>query len=51
MVTQSFVLLTPQYMYVSLGIGNVEEFSLLVEGQKEEKEELDKMGTAKRVCF
>ena len=28
----------------------MEEFSLLVEGQKEDKEDADKMGTIKRVC-
>lgn len=37
--------------YVLLGIANVEEFSLLVEGQKEEKEDVEKMGTMKRVCW
>lgn len=36
---------------VLLGITNVEEFSLLVEGQKEEKEEVEKTGTLKRVCI
>ena len=36
---------------VLLGIANVEEFSLLVEGQKEEREEVEKMGTLKRVCI
>lgn len=36
---------------VLLGITNVEEFSLLVEGQKEEREEGEKMGTLKRVCI
>ena len=33
-----------------IGIRNVEEFSLLVEEQKEEKEEVEKTGTLKRVC-
>ena len=33
-----------------VGIANVEEFSLLVEGQKEDKEDAEKMGTIKRVC-
>lgn len=33
----------------SAGIANVEEFSLLVEGQEEHKEDAEKMGTIKRV--
>ncbi|XP_073240951.1 talin-like [Porites lutea] len=33
---------------MKMGITNVEEFSLLVEGQKEEKEEVEKTGTLKR---
>ena len=39
------------HCFILLGIGNVEEFSLLVEGQKEEREDVDKAGTIKRVCF
>ena len=37
--------------FFSAGITNVEEFSLLVEGQKEDKEDADKMGTMKRVTM
>lgn len=33
---------------LKMGIGNVEEFSLLVEGQKEDREDIDRMGTIKR---
>ncbi|XP_020615506.1 talin-2-like [Orbicella faveolata] len=33
---------------MKMGIANTEEFSLLVEGQKEDKEDADKMGTIKR---
>ncbi|KAL9985699.1 hypothetical protein ACROYT_G008133 [Oculina patagonica] len=33
---------------MKMGIANVEEFSLLVEGQKEDKEDAEKMGTIKR---
>ena len=39
------------FLFSSKGITNVEEFSLLVEGQKEEKEEVEKTGTLKRVCI
>jgi len=38
------------FHFFSVGIANSEEFSLLVEGQKEDKEDADKMGTIKRVC-
>jgi len=42
--------LTSSCILFSVGIANTEEFSLLVEGQKEDKEDADKMGTIKRVC-